>query len=47
MSAMTLSSGAGRVVDAAEHEFQRVKAALHEQLVESFDLAVVAEGGVL
>lgn len=31
----------GRTVDAAEHEFQRVKASLHEQLVESFDLSKI------
>lgn len=41
MNATTLTNGAGRVVDAAEHEFQRVKASLHEQLVESFDLAKI------
>jgi pilus assembly protein CpaF len=41
MNATTLSSGAGRVVDTAEHEFQRVKATLHEQLVESFDLSKI------
>lgn len=34
-------NGAERVIDATEHEFQRVKALLHEQLVESFDLSKI------
>jgi pilus assembly protein CpaF len=38
MNVSTLPGGGNA---AAEHEFQRVKAALHEQLVESFDLAKI------
>jgi pilus assembly protein CpaF len=41
MNATTLHNGNGRAADAAEHEFQRVKASLHEQLVESFDLSKI------
>lgn len=41
MNVSTNNQGLGRVVDATEHEFQRVKAALHEQLVESFDLSKI------
>ena len=41
MNATTLNNGNGRAADAAEHEFQRVKASLHEQLVESFDLSKI------
>jgi len=39
MNVSTLPAGGGRVIDASEHEFQRVKATLHEELVESFDLS--------
>jgi pilus assembly protein CpaF len=38
-SAPTYTNGHG--ADMSEHEFQRVKASLHEQLVESFDLAKI------
>lgn len=34
-------NGADRVIDATEHEFQRIKSLLHEQLVESFDLSKI------
>jgi len=39
MNVSTIPAGGGRVIDAGEHEFQRVKATLHEELVESFDLS--------
>jgi pilus assembly protein CpaF len=38
-TAPTYTNGHG--ADMSEHEFQRVKASLHEQLVESFDLAKI------
>ncbi|MGC3969133.1 MAG: CpaF family protein [Pirellulales bacterium] len=40
-TSFALSNGADRAFDAAEHEFQSVKASLHEQLVESFDLSKI------
>jgi pilus assembly protein CpaF len=40
-TSFALSNGADRGYDAAEHEFQSVKASLHEQLVESFDLSKI------
>ncbi len=39
MNVSVLHNNGARAFDPVEHEFQRVKASLHEQLVESFDLS--------
>lgn len=41
MSTVQSPAGVGRIADATEHEFQRIKALLHEQLVETFDLSKI------